>query len=135
MNDFIRRILLNTFSLFIVSSVFPGLIVPPQLFGLLWASLVFTLVNQLSKPIIKLLLLPFNLVTLGLFRWVSNVIVLFLLTRFINTVKVIAFISPPFAQAGFSIPPLHISLFLSYIFCSVLLGLFYDLLSRFLIED
>ncbi|MCG2691802.1 phage holin family protein, partial [Microgenomates group bacterium] len=69
MKDFLRQSLINSFSLYIVASIFPGLTVPQQLLNLIWAGIIFTLINRLVKPVIKLFLLPINLITLGLFGW------------------------------------------------------------------
>ncbi|MFC1627433.1 phage holin family protein [Patescibacteria group bacterium] len=135
MRDFIRKILLNTFTLFAVSSFFAGLIVPSQLDQLLWAAAIFTLINQLAKPIVKLLLLPFNLLTLGIFRWVSNVFVLMIITRFIPTIAITSFISPAINKAGFSIPAISISLVFSYILASLFLSLIYNFLDNFLADE
>jgi len=135
MKDFIRKILLNTFSLFAVGSFFPGLIIPQTLLDLLWAATVFTLTNKLAKPIIKLLLLPFNLVTLGLFQWISNVVILIILTRILTTISVVSFSTLPISQAGFAMPTINVSLTVSFILVSLLLSLVYSFLDNFLTED
>lgn len=132
MKKYLRLSLLNTFSLWIVSSFFPGLITPNNLLELLYAGLIFTIINQFVKPIIKLFLLPINLVTLGLFRWLANVLVLLVLTQIIFTVKVIGFVSPPINQAGFSIPSLNLNMITSLIIASFLLSLAFNLLSKIL---
>ena len=45
---------------------------------LLIASGVLTLLQLFVKPILKLLFLPINIITLGLFSWVVNVIIVWL---------------------------------------------------------
>ena len=47
---------------------------------LLLASLVLTILQKVAKPILKLLFLPINIVTLGLFSLVINVFLLWLAT-------------------------------------------------------
>ena len=47
---------------------------------LLLASLVLTLLQKVAKPVLKLLFLPINIVTLGLFSLVINVFLLWLAT-------------------------------------------------------
>ena len=47
---------------------------------LLLASVVLTLLQKVAKPILKLLFLPINIVTLGLFSLVINVFLLWLAT-------------------------------------------------------
>jgi len=46
---------------------------------LLIASVVLTILNSIVKPALKILLLPINIITLGLFSWVINVLILWLL--------------------------------------------------------
>jgi putative membrane protein len=135
MKDFLRNSLLNSFSLFAVAAFYPGLIIPQQLTQLVWGGIVFTLINYLVKPVVKLFLLPINLVTLGFFRWVANVLILLILTRLMPAISVINFTSPPISQAGFAVPSLNISLFISYILASFLLSLTFNLLDTLLTND
>ncbi len=135
MKKYLRLTLLNTFSLFTVSTFFKGLITPSNMLDLLWAGLIFTVINQLVKPIIKLFLLPINLVTLGLFRWLANVLVLLVVTRVVDTVKIVGFISPPINQAGFAIPSLNLNFPTALILGSFLLSLVFNLLNSLLTKD
>lgn len=133
--NFIREVLLIGFSLYLVGSVYPGLIVPQNLDGLLVTAVVFTLVNLLVKPVIKLFLLPLNLLTLGFFRWVTNVLVLVIITKIAPELKVVGFVSSPVNASGFAVPALNISLTMSYILASLLLSLAFSLLQNFLTQD
>jgi len=81
MRDWLRQSLLNSFSLYLVAAVYPGLIIPKTLWQLLWVGVTFTLLNYLAKPLIKLILLPLNLLTLGLLSWLSGVLVLVIAVR------------------------------------------------------
>ncbi len=123
MQDFLRQSLINSFSLYIVASVFPGLTVPQQIFSLIWAGIIFTLINRLVKPVIKLFLLPINLVTLGLFGWLVNVLVLLIATRLVDSLSITGFISQAFTYSGFSVPSLTFSPLIALILASFLLSL------------
>ncbi|MBU1084996.1 MAG: phage holin family protein [Candidatus Beckwithbacteria bacterium] len=135
MKKFIRLILLNTFSLFITSSFFVGLLVPNNLVDLISAGTIFTLINYLVKPIIKLFLLPINLITLGLFRWIANVLVLIVLTNIVSTVSIVSFTFPSISQGGFTTPEFYINKTVSYILTSFLLSLIFNLISTILKKD
>ena len=135
MKDFLRQSLINSFSLYLVSSIFPGLTVPPLVFNLIWAGIIFTLVNRLVKPIIKLILLPINLITLGLFGWLANVLVLLIATRLVDSLTFTGFVSSAFTYSGFSVPSLTFSPFVVLIIASFLLSLTFNLLDRLLIEE
>jgi putative membrane protein len=45
---------------------------------LIIASVVLTLLQQIVRPVLAILLLPINLVTLGIFSWVINVLILWM---------------------------------------------------------
>lgn len=135
MKDFFRQSLINSFSLYLVSSILPGLTIPGQVFNLIWAGIIFTLITRLIKPFIKLALLPINLITLGLFGWLANVFVLLIATRLIDTLTVNGFHTQSFNYAGFSIPSLTFSPLISLIIVSFLLSLTFNILDRLLNED
>lgn len=123
MKDFLRQSLINSFSLYLVSSIFPGLTVPRMVINLIWAGIIFTLINLLVKPIIKLFLLPINLMTLGLFGWLANVLILLIATRIIDSLSVTGYVSPAFSYSGFTVPSLTFSPLISLIITSFLLSL------------
>ena len=135
MKNFIRQSLLNSFSLFIVASILPGLIIPNSLLSLLWAGAIFTLINRLLKPIIKLFLLPVNLITLGLFGWVANVFVLLIATKIVDNLSIISFTSKALNYSGFTIPSLAFSYLLALISASFLLSLSFNILNNFLVDE
>ncbi|MBI3577723.1 phage holin family protein [Candidatus Gottesmanbacteria bacterium] len=81
---------LNGLALFIVSRILPGIVVKD--FGTaLIAALVIGLVNALVRPVLLLLTLPINILTLGLFTFVLNALMLLLAGS----------ITPGFAVDGF----------------------------------
>ncbi len=128
MKTILRAIFLNLITLYLVTLFFPGITITHQLITYLSAAFVWTILNKIIKPIIKLLLLPINLITLGLFSWVVNVITLFLLKYFIKGVAIQAFTFVGFTYQGFVIPQMHFSLLLSYIITSLVLSLVHSLL-------
>jgi len=135
MKFLLRLSLLNSICLFTVASFFPGLIISQQLIHLFYSGFALTLVNLLIKPIIKLFLLPLNLLTLGLFHWISNVISLFIFTKIVNYIQIIPFISPVINQSGFIIPSFSVNFIVSLIISSLLLSIFFNLLNWLLTEE
>jgi putative membrane protein len=77
MRDFLLRLLLNTLALWIVTQVYGGLFFArgSGLGEYLVAGLIFGLANALLKPVLLLLTLPFNVLTLGLFTLVVNAVI------------------------------------------------------------
>ena len=135
MKHFIRQSLLTAFSLFIVSKFYSGLNIPQNLLNLLWAGLIISLLNQLVKPIIKLLLLPINLLTLGLFSWLANVIVLLIAVKIIPDLIITSFTFESVSYSGFLIPNIYLNFFFSLILSSFFLSLIFNLLNNFLVEE
>ncbi len=66
------RIVLNGIGLLVTAYVVPGVVYHGSLVGLLVAGVVIGLINLLVKPVVKLLSLPFIIVTLGLFLLLIN---------------------------------------------------------------
>lgn len=128
MKTILRAIFLNLVSLYLVAMFYSGLTIDNKPAVYFAAAVVWTLLNKIVKPIIKLLLLPINLLTLGLFSWVVNVITLFLLTYFIKGVAIHAYTFPGIAYQGFIIPQMHFNLLISYIITSLVLSLTHMLL-------
>lgn len=135
MHHFLRSSLLNSFSLFLAAGIFPGLTISGQIDRLLIAGLLFTLLNRLVKPIIKLILLPLNLITLGFFSWLVNLVVVVLLTKIDHSVVVAAFVTNPVNYAGFAVPSLSANLFISFLGVTALVSGFNTLLKKLLIEE
>lgn len=132
MKDLLRQGLLTAIALLILSRLYGGLIIPEALLGLLWAGLIITLLNRLVKPIIKLFLLPINLLTFGLFNWLANVMVLGFAQKIISDLNVTAFTTAAFNSAGFAVPSLTFSYFPSLILASLALSMVYNLLDKLL---
>ena len=124
MKVLLRSIFTNLASIYLVGLFFPGFSTKNSLQTLITAAIVLTILNKLVIPIIKLLLLPINLITLGLFRWVSNVIALILLHILVNGISIHAFQFSGFEYSGFVVPSFPISLLFSYILTAILLRFF-----------
>lgn len=79
---------------------------------LIIASLVMVFVQKIIKPVIKILFLPVNLVTFGLFSIVINVAMLWLVT----------YLVPGFEISNMIVFGIHLSRFASILFASILIG-------------
>lgn len=134
MKTILRAIFLNLLTLYLVNLFYPGFQISTEFKILLSAAIVWTLLNKVVKPIIKLLLLPINLITLGLFSWAINAITVFLLQLLIRGVTINPYTFPGFSYQGFIIPTIHLNLFFSYILTSLVLSLTHSSL-RWLLKD
>lgn len=79
----ILRVLINAVALWVTALILPDFTIETDIVNLLIVAIIFGLVNALVRPIVKLLTLPINVVTLGLFTLVINALMI-LLTAWIS---------------------------------------------------
>jgi putative membrane protein len=120
MKSFFRKIIFNAFSIFLISQVVSGMKVSGGLISYLIGGLALTLLFILLKPILKILTLPLNIITLGMFSFVINVIIFYLLTVFVTSITISAFTFPGLSFAGFIIPSIYINTIFAFILISFL---------------
>lgn len=68
----------NTIALFVATWLLSGLSYGNDWWALLISGLVFTLVNFFLKPVLAILSIPFIIVTLGIFYFLINILMLYL---------------------------------------------------------
>lgn len=78
---FIIQIVINAIALYVSASFAPGAVAPANAWDLLIAALVFGLLNAIVRPILSILTCPAYILTLGLFTFVMNVFILWILQR------------------------------------------------------
>lgn len=83
MATLIVKWLISSIALFAVGSLLPGIHVADYMTAL-WAALALGILNAIVRPILLLLTLPINLITLGLFTFVLNGFVFWLATKFVT---------------------------------------------------
>jgi len=128
MKTLIRNIVLNSFCLWIISLVSGAVTFSNKLEVLIFASISLAIVNLLVKPLLNLIFLPLNLITLGTFRWGVNIIVLFLVTVLVPGFHIRDFVFTGLNFSGFVIPAIRFNVLLSYLAVSFLLYLLSDMI-------
>lgn len=123
MRKFLRSCLINSICLALLAELFPGFQIIERLKGIVLAGLGLTVIDLIVKPVIKTILLPINLLTLGTLRWIINVISLALLALFIPQITIKSFHFDGLNFGGIIIQPFKVSLLLSVIFSSLILTL------------
>jgi len=123
MRKFLKSIFINGITIVLVASIFRGFSYGNDVKILLFSALALTLINYFLKPIIKIFLLPINLLTLGMFRWLTGVICIFFLTIIITEIQINSFQFTGFTYWGFVIPRFYFSTLLSLITASFLISL------------
>ncbi len=84
---FLWRLLINAAALWIAGIVVPGVTFADGVgfFDVLLVALIFGLVNAFIRPVVKLLTLPINLMTLGLFTIVINALMVVITSALSST--------------------------------------------------
>ena len=82
--------LIMTASVMIAAYVIPGVTVR-SFFSALWVALFLGIVNMLLKPFLILITLPINILTLGLFTFVINGVIILLASSIVKGFQVSGF--------------------------------------------
>jgi putative membrane protein len=123
MKRFIRHYAIDTYALYLVSRTAHGLLFDSWPKTLLIAGLAIMGTSLLAKPVINLLLLPLNIVTFGLFRWVSSAVIIYIVTLIVPGFKVVGFNFPGYSSAWIDIPALSFTGVAAYIGFSFIFSL------------
>ena len=135
LKHFLRTIAINSLAVFLSSQLISGLIIfTGNLSTLLFTGFVFFIVNLLVKPIINLLLLPIQILTLGFFRWLTNLLLLFIVTKLVPAFTIHSYLSSRLDLGFITIPPTYFSIFGSYLLATFILSLVFHFL-YWLFED
>lgn len=114
----LQHIFINGFALFIASHLFSGLILRGGFATLVVGGFLLAVGFKILKPILNIITLPFNILTLGLFSIFTIAFILFLVTIVYPQIQVRAFHFQGLSVGGLEIHPFPVSLLLSYIIIS-----------------
>lgn len=123
MKTLLRYFLINLVSLLITTKVITGLTYSGGIKSLVLGAVAFMFINWLLVPLLKILFLPLNLLTLGLFAWITNVLALYALTTIVPEFQLVPFTFSGYYYNGFMIPSYELSTFLVAVVASFLIGL------------
>lgn len=128
MKGLLRALFINSLILYLAYLVFPGIVFDGSLKTLIISGFTLTILNRFVKPLLKLLLLPINLITLGVFRWFINVFTLFILTIIVSGYHVGTYQFMGLTNNGFIAPPIFFNQFFSFVIASSIISLLTNLL-------
>lgn len=123
MKKIARNTTVNGIALFILPQLVNSFQITGGIFMFALAGFVFSLLSFIVRPILKLLTLPLNFITFGLFSFVINAILLYLLTIILPQITITEFDFQGLSFLGFVIPKIYFNLFLTYILCSFFLSI------------
>lgn len=76
---------------------------------------VLSIMFNVLKPLVNIISLPLNIITMGTFSFVVNIFIFYLATQIIGNISIKAFVFPGTSVAGFIIPKMHLNTFFAYV--------------------
>ena len=90
---FIIRIIGNAVALYVASMLVPGFMVNGTWEQYLIAGVILAILNMVVRPILKVVTFPIILLTLGLFTFIINILILWLLSAILPFISISGFIA------------------------------------------
>lgn len=118
-----RHFLINLGALYLTARYIPGLAYTGGIKSLLIGALAFMLIGFILVPLLKILFLPLNLLTLGLFAWLINVLAIYALTTIVSDFVLLPYKFPGANLAGIAIPATELTTFWVAVAASFMIGL------------
>lgn len=122
MKTILRYFIINYVAIWGTTQILPGLSYSGGIKTLVVGALAFMVINYVLVPLLKILLLPLNLLTLGVFAWVTNVLALYALTTIVPQFKLIPYHFPGGQFGGFAIASIDLSPLWVAVLASFLIG-------------
>ncbi len=122
MKTILKHFLIDTISLYLISLAVKGIVFENGVQTLLLTGAVLALATMIARPVLNILLLPINLVTFGLFKWVTYVVTLYLVTIVVPGFALLDFVFAGYSSVWFVIPSIHLTGLLAFIAFSFLIS-------------
>ncbi|MBI1863714.1 phage holin family protein [Candidatus Woesebacteria bacterium] len=123
MKRVLRTFIIQSISLYIVSQIAQGMEFEKGFQSLVFTGLALTVASFLVKPIVNLLLIPINLLTFNLFRFVGNAITLYLVDLILPEFRITVFHFTGLNSSLIFLPEIVIIFPISYLAFSLLISI------------
>lgn len=114
MKSLFRGVLVNALSLFFLTQLLSGVKVAGGFNTYLIGGLVLAFVYKIIKPILSIISLPLNILTLGASSFLINIALFYIATSLIPQISITPFTLNTFTFYGFVIPTIHLNSFFAY---------------------
>lgn len=114
MKTLLRASLINAFSLFVLTQILSGVRVSGGLSSYIYGGLALAVSYKILKPILNIISLPLNIITLGATSFFVNILLFYIATSLIPQISINSFTLNGASFAGFIIPTLHLNIFFAY---------------------
>lgn len=128
MKSIARRIVFYSVALFLTSQIITGLKISGGFTTYLVGGIILSILFLIVKPILSIITIPLNIITLGFFSFIINAIILYFLTILVPNISITAFTLNGFSFSGFIVPDIPFNNFFAFIIASILLSVIVGLL-------
>lgn len=129
MKKLLKIFFIETISLWFINNYFQGLIFDNGIKTFLITAFSLSIASIVVKPIVNILLLPLNLITFGLFKWLSSAVVLYLITLIIKDFHIEKFAFTGFVSNWIDLPSFSFEGWLAIIVFSFIISISASILS------
>lgn len=116
----LRNTFINALSLYFLTLIFSGVRVTGGITTYIIAGVFLSLMFNFLKPILNIVSLPLNLITMGTFSFLINVLIFYLATTLVGNISIKEFTYLGTSLAGFIIPKITLSTFFAYVAAGLL---------------
>lgn len=132
LKSWLRLYAVHLLSLWITTLVISGFIITGSMQTFLVAGLVFWALRIFIHPILKILLLPINLLTANIMAWLLHLLTLYVLVALIPQITITAFTLPSYQIGSLTTPSYHLTAFMTALSSAFILNFVTRILNWFL---
>ncbi len=119
MKAILKNILLYAFALYLTQIIFEGLVLHGGFNTLFIGGILLAIGYKVLKPVLSIISLPFNLISLGLFSVLIIAFILFLITLIYPPIEIRPFTFSGYSFWGIEVHRFYVTTLLSYVLISV----------------
>ncbi len=124
----VRNFFINLLALYGTAQINNGFAITGGAFVYFYSALLLTVINTFVKPLLKIMFLPINMITLGFFSWVINLVTLYILKLIVPQITFTTWHFMGLTSPYLSLPPFTLSPVVNFIAISFLLSFIAKLL-------
>ena len=119
----IKYFLINSVTIYLISLAVTGMTFENGITTVALTGIALTVASLIIKPIINVLLLPINLITFGLFRWVGYAITFYVVSLVVPGFKIVNFVFSGYSSYWISLPPVTLNGIVAFIVLSFIISI------------
>lgn len=123
MKTLLKKYIFLIVALWVVQTIIPGFSITGGLISYLLIALSLALVNTFIKPLLKIIFLPINMMTLGLFTVVINAFLLYATALFFPEMSFASWTLNSTNISGVQVPTIEFGIIATYVVTALTLSL------------